>query len=332
MGTIILRICLVLGAFFPSTESSALPHPQCFFPEHQPFDLACTQADLHFPGNFNACALPTVYGALFTLVLDCPTSNFNTYCNTLGKYFQALPRNDGIWRVTLKGFRSETEARAPIDRLLSNLHSVLILIIQYSKIGRLDAAFLSGFPSLLTLDIEKNDIKDIAIDTFRSVPILSYLILSFLQLSENSLTYFDWTTLEPVANHLLFLELRQQTPPLRHLYRSGPRFNVHLSTLSLDGNLLPSISKDVLDTLIVKEDRVNVKFNFRHNPICPEDDDCGCWAMENFHQWFNSTVHSPGLLTDKYLEVKVTCGPAWSIPGNPEKVYRADSQSLCIAW
>ncbi|XP_055343056.1 uncharacterized protein LOC129591432 isoform X2 [Paramacrobiotus metropolitanus] len=298
------------------------PHPLCYFTG--PKELTCNLADLHIPGNFNSSVLYSntsrIYPFVNNLILDCPTSANRTYCNTIGPNATALSSKMWMWDMTLIGFQAEGGGRAPIDVLVAELDSLLHLHVHYSKIGTLDRHFLRRFDALRELDIRNNDISAIELNALE--PLLE---LSKLKLGGNAMQAFDWSVLQPVAKKLRLLEVDAQTPPLQTLRRSGPLFSLNITTLSLNRNRLPSVPKDILDSLDIGQ-YGDVTFDIRQNPVCPDKADCSCCALKGLANWFANHSANPASRWNNpaggkkwTMTVQATCGTNWNA-GRPDAV------------
>ncbi|XP_055350704.1 uncharacterized protein LOC129597249 [Paramacrobiotus metropolitanus] len=292
------------------------PHPLCHYSD--PYELTCSHADLHIPGNFRTETLyfnttsSRIYNDVNTLILDCPTSVNRTYCNTIGPGATALSHRYWLWDLTLIGFQAEGGGRAPIDVLLAEVPSLLTLNVHYSKIGTLDRHFLRRFTRLGRLDIRNNDISTIELEAFE--PLVE---LVQLRMGGNALQTLDWSVLEPVAAKLRLLGVDAQNPPLQTLRRSGPLFSINITTLALNHSRLSSVPKEVVDTFDVRQ-YGDVIFDIGHNPVCPDKADCACCAMKDLANWFAkrnewaTSYRNPFGGQPWSLTVKATCGLTWN--------------------
>ncbi|XP_055347713.1 uncharacterized protein LOC129594880 [Paramacrobiotus metropolitanus] len=286
------RILWIIFAILPCLASKTdqseqlLPSTDCHYID---LKLVCVNSRALFPSTFSVEQIPE---GITRLHLGCAAVRGH-HCNILETNFQPLPYRANLTSVFMLSVDSPGHDRIPVPQFLHNVKATIeYLTIQYSKISFLDAAFLDGFSALQYIDFSYNDITNIDVGTFHPLTyqpvglVLSddqFKILNGLQqidLTQNRIESFDWSTLKPIKNTLLVLRLSNQTPKLQTLYQSGSVFSHKLYDLRLEGNNLTGVPDRILRSIQPYDGPTH--YNFAGNPFCPDHADCSCCEMEAF--------------------------------------------------
>ncbi|XP_055347768.1 uncharacterized protein LOC129594926 [Paramacrobiotus metropolitanus] len=298
-----------------------LPHSTCQY--HSSAMLFCEKANLQLPSMFSADLLPV---GVEYIKLTCPDFYSRNYCNTMeSNTLLPLPYRPRLNRIDLEGFRTVDGSRIPVGKFLANVkQNIAVLIISYSKIDYVDRDFLTGFRSLITLDLSNNDITSVRHDAFQtlSYPMPTGPVLKRLDLSGNSLQQFDWNSIEPLASTLEQLNLQNQSPKLRALQQSGKPFRTWLSRLSLWNNGLEFVPAWILTNNTFPDAATGVDISVHNNAFCVSSgrSECACCEVAEFMHWMKSV----GSTVSVPVDIRFSCGSA-------STEYRNDAYGLALA-
>ncbi|XP_055342015.1 uncharacterized protein LOC129590689 isoform X2 [Paramacrobiotus metropolitanus] len=192
------------------------------------------------------------------------------HCNILRHEHTSIPFTRSLTKLYLTGFTGERHQRPSFKQFVKNVQSVIeSLTINFCKIGYLDSHFFGNFRKLVYIDLSKNDIYDVSIDTFQNMELTSSS--GWLDLSENALQEVDFRVFESLESWMDGLDLDKQYPKLRKLYLSGSNFELAaLKQVFLVENDSSSMPVEILQSSPQLQGLA-----LQENKLC-DTDDCSC--------------------------------------------------------